>query len=376
VNNIRSRKLEHINIVLNEDVQSKEATLLEYVRLIHDPIPNLDFNEVDLHKDFCGFTLDAPLIITGMTGGHEEALKINRAISKIAGKFNIGFGVGSQRAGIEERSLAYTFKIAREMAPNAFIIANLGAVQLNKGYTLKEVEAAVEMIKANAIAIHLNPGQEVYQNEGDTDFSNLVAKVEEIVDRLSVPVIIKEVGNGLNKELVSQLAAIGVRCFDTAGLGGTSWIKVEGIRGKGTKGSKDPGKISDYWGNPTAMSIVETRVASPQAYIIGSGGIRDGLDAARAISIGADVSGIAFPVLKALDKGGEEGLESFIDNFIYQLKSLIFLVGGKDVYSLWRKPVIIWGRLREEMLSRGIGIDEYLNRRIYTLIWRRKLYGA
>ena len=370
---IKLRKIEHIDVVLNRDVQSKESTLLEYVRLVHNAMPEQDFSGVDLSKEFCGFTLGAPIAITGMTGGHEASIEINKAIAKVSEAFNIAFGVGSQRAGIENPSLINTYKVARDYAPNSFIIANVGAAQLNKGFGIKEAEKAIDMVKANALAIHLNAAQEVYQQEGDKDFSRLIEKVEEIVEGIDVPVIIKEVGNGLNMELVSSLSSIGVRCFDVAGLGGTSWVKVEGFR---SKWGNKPGKMADYWGNPTAVSIVEARYSSPYSYIIGSGGIRDGLDAAKAISLGADIAGFAFPALKALEDGGVEGLKAYVSGLLYQLKTAIFLVGGRDVYSLWRSPITIFGRLREELTLRGISVDEYLNRRLYTLLWRRKWYGV
>ncbi|MGC8567015.1 MAG: type 2 isopentenyl-diphosphate Delta-isomerase [Caldisphaera sp.] len=371
------RKLEHIEIVLNEDVQSRDSNLLENVRLVHNPLPNNDLNKVDLHKDFCGFELDAPLIITGITGGHIEAEKINESIAKVVNKFNIGMGVGSQRAGIENPSLAHSFSIVRERAPDKFIIGNIGVAQFNKGYDIKEVERAIEMIKANAIAIHVNPGQEAYQDEGDVNFSSLINKIEELSEKVSVPIIIKEVGNGLNKEIVSELRSIGIKCFDVAGLGGTNWIKAEMQRSRKKHGYslKEPGKLADYWGNPTAISVIEARFASEDAYIIGSGGIRDGLDAAKIISLGADVAGMAFPILKILKINGEEGLEKYIQQILYQIKTSIFLSGGNKVASLWKNNVTIWGRLREELLSRGINPNEFLNRRLYTLAWRYRKNG-
>ncbi len=370
----KDRKLEHIDIVVNENVQSRESTLLENVRFVHNPLPEHNLDNIDLSKDFCGHLLSAPIIITGITGGHPEAEKINDAISKIVNKFNIGMGVGSQRAAIENPDLIHSFSIVRENAPNAFLIANIGVAQLNKGYGIKEFIKAVEMIKANAIAIHLNPGQEAYQDEGDTDFSNLISKIEEINDQLNVPIIIKEVGNGLNKEIVKELRSIGIKCFDTAGLGGTNWIKTESIRSRKKHGIalKEPGKLADFWGNPTALAIIETRISAIDSYIIGSGGIRDGLDAAKAISLGADVAGMAFPILKILRIEGDKGLENYIKNVIYQIKTSIFLSGGKDVYSLWNVPLTIWGRLKDELLMRGIEPNEYLNKRLYTKLWRMK----
>ena len=368
------RKLEHIDIVVNENVQSKESNLLDYVRFVHNPLPENDLDSIDLSKDFCGSSLDAPLVITGITGGHPEAEKINDSISKVVNKFNIAMGVGSQRAAIENPKLIHSFSIVRENAPHAFLIANIGVAQLNKGYSIKELEKAIDMIKANAIAIHVNPGQEAYQDEGDTNFSNLISKIEEINEKISVPIIIKEVGNGLNKELIKVLRSIDIKCFDVAGLGGTNWIKTESIRSRKKHGYplKEPGKLADFWGNPTALSIIEARMGAMDSYIIGSGGIRDGLDAAKAIALGSDIAGMAFPILKILKIEGEKGLENYIKKMIYQLKTVIFLSGGKNVYSLWKSKITIWGRLRDELLIRGIEPNEYLNKRTQALLWRMK----
>lgn len=375
--NTEERKLEHIEIVINENVQSKESNLLDFVRFIHNPLPENNLDSIDLSKDFCDYIIDAPLVITGITGGHPEAEKINDSISRVVSKFNIAMGVGSQRAAIENPKLIHSFRIVRENAPQAFLIANIGVAQLNKGYGINEIEKAIDMIKANAIAIHVNPGQEAYQDEGDTNFSNLISKIEEINDKISVPIIIKEVGNGLNIELVKTLRSIGIKCFDVAGLGGTNWIKTESIRSRRKNGYplKDPGKLADFWGNPTALSIVEARSGAMDSYIIGSGGIRDGLDAAKAIALGSDVAGMAFPILKILKLEGEKGLENYIKKTIYQLKTAIFLSGGTNVYSLWKSQITIWGRLKDELLIRGIEPNEYLNKRLQTLLWRKKNHG-
>ncbi len=376
MNSTVERKQEHIEIVERLATDSAEGTLLDEVRLVHRASPSVDLDYVDLSKDFCGKTLRAPLMITGMTGGHQTSEAINAALAEVAERFGIAIGVGSQRAGIEDPSVVRTYSIVREKAPTAFVVANLGAPQLSKGYGVREAARAIEMIKADAIAVHFNPGQEAYQDEGDPYFSGVLAKVEELAEQLSVPVIVKEVGTGLSREDVAYLSSIGVKCFDVAGLGGTNWIKVESLRSAARHGGtpvRDPGPLADHWGNPTAIAVVETRDVAPWAYIVGSGGIRSGLDAAKVIALGADVAGFAAPALRALSKGSGT-LASLVETTIYQLRTAVFMVGGSRVDDLWRAPLSVWGRLREELEARGIDIDRYaLKTRLETLLWRRRL---
>ncbi len=359
-----NRKLDHILLTVERSVESKESSLLEYVRLIHNPVPEVNLDNVRTTKRFCSKVLRAPLMITGMTGGHPRAAEINRMIGELAEEHGIAAGVGSQRAGIERPDLAYTYKVMRDAAPNAFIVANIGAPQLVMGYSLKQVEKAVEMIEADAIAIHLNVGQELYQYEGDPFYEGVIDKIIEIAETLKVPVIVKETGAGLSYEAVRALYRLGVKCFDTSGLGGTSWIKVEGIRAaeSGVFDYYPPGPMGDYWGNPTALSIIETRLAAPDAYIVGSGGIRHGLDAAKAIALGADIAGFALPLLRALLNGGLDAARKFLATTIYQISTVIAMTGGKKVEDLWRAPLTIWGRLRDEASARGIDLHGYIFR--------------
>ncbi len=369
----KDRKLDHIKAVLERNVESLFPTLLDDVRLIHNSLPEHDLDDVDLSVDFCGRRLNAPLVITGMTGGHPDVAKINKDLATIAEKYGLAMGVGSQRAAIENRSLAYTFSIARQAAPNTFLIANIGAPQLSKGYGIQEVLRAIEMIDADAIAIHLNPAQEAFQLEGEPYFSNIIEKIIKIIDEINIPVIIKETGNGLSKEIIKILYNIGIKCFDVAGLGGTNWVKVEVIRAEMRGNTPLPaGPLADYWGNPTAVSIVEARDAAPASYIIGSGGVRTGLDAAKVIALGADVAGIALPILRALIRGGLRGAEKYVSSILYQLKTVIFLTGGIRTSHLWRAPVAITGRLLEELSQRGINTQDYLyRRRLYPLRVRK-----
>jgi len=375
-----SRKLEHIRLVVSSKVESLESTLLEYVRIVHRPLPELDLEDVDLSVEFCGGRrLRAPLMITGMTGGHPDVSWINEALARVAEEFGIAMGVGSQRAAIEDPRLSETFSIARRAAPNAVLVANIGAPQLARGYGLREVVRAIEMIDADAIAIHLNPGQEAFQDEGEPSFRGVLWRIVDIASRVGKPVIVKEVGTGLSREVVAELYEAGVRCFDVSGLGGTNWVKAEVLRSRARHGSplKPAGGLDDYWGNPTAVAIVEARIAAPRAFIVGSGGIRNGLDAAKAIALGADIAGVALPALRALVNGGYESLRGLIESMIYQVKVAVFLAGESSVRGLWRAPMVIHGRLREELESRGVEVEQYIREfRVKALLWRVGIEGG
>jgi len=359
--NVRDRKLDHIKIVIEEPVEAGESTFLEYIRIPHKASPNINLNDVDVNVSIYGKNLGAPIVITGMTGGHPETAKINEALATIADKYNIGLGVGSQRAAIEDTSLAYTFKIVREVAPKTFIIANIGGPQLVKGYGLKEAELAVKMIEADALAIHLNPAQEAFQIEGEPYYKGLIRRVKELVDTLGVPIIIKETGTGLDRVSIKEFWSIGVDCFDVSGLGGTNWVKVEVLRARRhSKIIHDPGEFPDYWGNPTALAIIEARIAAPEACIIASGGIRSGIDIAKAIVLGADLGGIALPALKALLKGGIESLDKYVNDLIWQLKVSMFLSGSRSLNDLKMLRPSLWGRLLDELASRGITLNQLM----------------
>ncbi|MEN2999619.1 MAG: type 2 isopentenyl-diphosphate Delta-isomerase [Acidilobaceae archaeon] len=369
-----SRKLEHVKLLLASKVESSETTLLEDVRIVHNPLPELDLEEVDLGVEFCGGKrLRAPLMITGMTGGHKDVAWINEKIAVIAEELGIAMGVGSQRAAIEKEEVAETFAIVRRSASRAVIVANIGAPQLAKGYGLREAERAVEMVEADALAIHLNPGQEAFQDEGDTDFRGVIKKIVEISSHLSVPVIVKEVGTGLSRRAVATLYNAGIRCFDVAGLGGTNWIKAEVLRSKARHGEplRPAGSLEDVWGTHTAVAIVEARLAAPKAFVIGSGGIRNGVDAARAIALGADIAGFALPALRALVNSSEDALRRLLQATIYQLKVATFLAGERHVGGLWKAPIIVEGRLREQLEGRGIDVDRYIRvQRLSSHLWR------
>lgn len=325
MNKVKNRKVEHLDICLEKDVESG-YTGFDEIRLVHNALPEIDFEEIDVGIKFLGKRLNFPIIIEGMTGGAQEAKKINRDIAEISQELGIGLGVGSQRRAIENEGLADTYMV-RDIAPDILLIANLGAVQLNYGYGIEECRKAVEMIDADALALHLNPLQEVIQPEGNKNFSNLIKKINEISKRLEYPVIVKETGCGISYEIAKRLK---VSAMDVSGLGGTSWGLVESYRGD--KRIREIGRTFSSWGIPTARSIRE--VSSLKIPVIGSGGIRTGLDAAKAIALGAECVGIALPVLKAWNLNRKGGIREFLGKFILELKIAMFLTGAKDIKGL------------------------------------------
>lgn len=323
---IEKRKEEHVKICLENEIQSKKATGLENFELIHNPLPEINFDEIKLSVDFFGKRLNYPLQISGMVGGSKESEKINKNLAKAAQKLGIAMGVGSQRAAIENPGLEKTYYV-RDVAPDIFLIANLGAVQLNYGYGIKEVKKAVEMISADALALHLNPAQEAIQKEGDKNFSNLLQKIKKICAEADFPIIAKEVGNGISGTTAEKLKMAGVSCIDVQGAGGTSFARVENYRSKTNFNFDD-------WGISTAQSIQECKKTGLK--IIGSGGIRTGVDVAKAIALGADICGIAQPLLKAATKSHEE-VEKRLEKIIEELKIAMFLTGSKNLKELPEK---------------------------------------
>jgi isopentenyl-diphosphate delta-isomerase len=314
-----------LRICLEKNVESGN-TGFENFQLEHKAAPEIDFDEISLKIKFLGKKLNYPLIIEGMTGGTEEAKEINRELGKISQEYGIGFGVGSQRAAIEDESLEKTYKV-RDVAPDVFLIANLGAVQLNYGYSLKECKKAVEMIDADALALHLNPLQEVIQPEGNKNFSNLIEKINDIAENLKKPVIVKETGCGISYDVAKRLK---VAAIDVSGLGGTSFGLIEGYRSD--KKISEISKLFSKWGIPTSLAIKE--VSKLNIPIIGSGGIRNGLDAAKALALGAHCVAMVLPILKSLEENGKEGVREFLERFFLELKIAMFLTGSKSIDEL------------------------------------------
>jgi len=332
------RKKAHLHINLEEDVQFKDVTSgLEKYHFLHLALPEIDAAAIDLSVSLFGKQLKAPLVISSMTGGIRAARSINRNLAQAAQAVGIAMGVGSQRCAIEDPKLSMTYQI-RDIAPDILLFANLGAVQLNYGYTVAQCQQAVEMIQADALILHLNPLHEALQQDGDTDFSGLLNKIERVCHELSVPVIVKEVGYGISQNVAQKLAAAGVSGIDTAGAGGTSWGEVE--KRSARRGATDNiAAAFSHWGIPTAESIRMVRRGAPGITLIASGGIRTGVDAAKAIALGADAVGMAAPFLKVATVSAEAVVQS-IKTVVNELRIAMFCTGAANLQQLKHLPLL------------------------------------
>ena len=336
---LEQRKLDHLHICLHEDVEFKGLTAgFEHYRLVHQALPDLSPADIDLHVDFLGHRLRAPLLISPMTGGTATARQINRNLAAAAEALGLAMGVGSQRAAIEDPSLAPTYRV-RDVAPHILLLANLGAVQLSYGYGLDQCRQAVEMIDADALFLHLNPLQEYLQGEGNRDFSGLLSKIEMLCRQLPVPVVAKEVGWGLSPQAVRALFDAGVAAVDVAGAGGTSWSRVERFRSSDEQTWR-LAAVFDAWGIPTAEAIRGARaVAGPEAMIIGSGGIRSGLHVAKALALGANLAGLALPLLRPATVSAE-AVAGHLSQLIAELALAAFATGSRNVEALRHSPLV------------------------------------
>lgn len=347
---IKQRKKDGIEIPLQKDVQARTTTTyLEYVRLVHNALPELDLDEINLSTTFLGHRFSAPLIIDSMTGGTDEATIINGRLGELAEKFGFGMGLGSQRAGLKSEELAATYAIARKNAPNAFLIANIGGAQLAKGLSIDEARKIVKMISANALVVHLNTLQELVQPEGEPKYRGVLAKITELAKSMDVPVIVKEVGAGISREVAVNLEMAGVSAINVAGAGGTSWAGVEKLRAETADNSlkKHLGEMFWDWGIPTAASLIEVRRAV-KLPIIASGGLRNGLEVAKCIALGANMAAMAYPFLKAAAKSKEDLFE-FANTALAELQSAMFLVGARNIQALASSRYILTGALAQEV---------------------------
>lgn len=327
------RKADHIRINLEKDVAFKKLTTgLENYYFMHRALPELNFAEIDTKTQLLGKTLKTPLLISSMTGGTAEALQINRILATAAQEAGMAMGLGSVRAAIEDPDLAYTFQV-REVAPDILLFANLGAVQLNYGYGLEQCLKAVDICQADALILHFNSLQEAVQPEGDDNFSNLLPKIESICHQLPVPVIAKEVGWGFAEETARQLVGAGVAAIDVAGAGGTSWSQVEMYRAPTARHARVAGAFVD-WGIPTAYSIQYCRRAAPELTIIASGGIKNGIDVAKCIALGASAAGLAGDFLRAADAGGVEAVLEIAGAITDELRVAMFGSGVINIAAL------------------------------------------
>ncbi len=337
--NTQTRKADHLRICLEDDVQFCNLTNgLDKYRFNHSCLPEINLSEVDLNTNFLGKTLNAPLLISSMTGGTEKAKMINSRLAVAAQKHGLAMGVGSQRIAVENPDVAHTFAV-RSLAPDAILFANLGAIQLNYTYGIEQCLKVVDILKADALILHLNPLQECIQFNGDTKFKGLLAKIKQLCQQIDVPVIAKEVGNGISASMTTKLIEAGVDVIDVAGAGGTSWAMVESERAENNL-QRRLGRTFADWGISTADCIVQIRQQYSDLPLIASGGLRDGMQVAKAIALGADLAGLAFPFLQAASES-ESAIDELIELLIAEIKTVMFCTGNENLSQLKRSSSLI-----------------------------------
>jgi isopentenyl-diphosphate delta-isomerase len=358
-----NRKAEHIRICLDEKAQARKATAgFEDVQFVHRALPEVDKAKIDLSTTVFGHKFSAPLIVGAMTGGTEEATRINVAIAEAVENLQLGMGVGSQRAAIENPKLAETFSVARKKAPTAFLIANIGGIQLVHGCGVKEVKKAVEMIDADAVAVHLNAMHEAVQPEGQTTFKGVLAKICEVAGEIDKPVIVKETGAGIAAEDAKKLEKAGVKAIDVGGTGGTSFAAVEYHRTTKQENSLRHflGDVFWDWGIPTVVSLAEA-TQTVKIPVIASGGVRSGTDIAKSLALNACLGSVCQPALEAAVKGAK-ATEKLLSFLIAELRNVMFLVGAAKAQNLARVPVVVTGKTAEWLKTRGFNVEDYAKR--------------
>jgi isopentenyl-diphosphate delta-isomerase len=330
------RKQEHLDIVLNRDVDFKgvNAGFDDYY-FIHQALPEIDLECVDLSVKLFDKKLAAPLIISSMVGGIDSAAGLNRNLAIAAQELGLAMGLGSQRCAIDDPTAISSYQV-REVAPDILLFANLGAVQLNYGYTVDQCRRAVDMVQADGLILHLNPLQEALQPEGNTNFSGLVNKIEKVCSGMKTPVIVKEVGSGISDNVARMLSNAGVAVIDIAGAGGTSWSEVEKYRER-TRAKENVAAAFASWGIPTVESIDMVRRGAPDIILIASGGVRNGIDVAKAIALNADLAGIAAPLLRAANISAEAVI-SALQEIIEELRITMFCTGTITTEELKNTP--------------------------------------
>ena len=340
MNEIDERKRSHLALCANEDVEHHGRTLLDDVHLLHDALPELSMDEIDLTTELLGRRLQAPILISGMSGGTPEAGRLNRALASAAQKFGLGMGVGSQRAMLLDPSTTETFRV-REVAPDILLLANLGAVQARDAGPAR-VAALVRAIGADALCIHLNAAQELVQDEGDRDFRGCAAAIKQLVAELPVPLVVKETGCGLGPRALARLREAGVCWVDVSGAGGTTWTGVEALRGSARQ--RALGLELREWGIPTAAAI--SYAVRAGLHVIASGGIRGPRDIAHALALGAGAVALALPFLRAYREGDAPGVILAVERLIESLRVVTLLTGARRASELQRAERVIGGDLR------------------------------
>jgi isopentenyl-diphosphate delta-isomerase len=347
-----ARKLQHIEHSLNLG-DGPASSGLEDLYLLHQAAPELNLAEVDLTVQFAGKTLAAPLLINALTGGNQRILPINQGLARVARECGIAMAVGSQTVALEDPAAEESFRIVREVNPAGVILANVGALTC-PDWAMK----AVEMIRADALQVHLNVAQELAMVEGDREFRGILTNLKLLAEQSPVPVMVKEVGFGLSRETVARLADTGIDWVDLGGQGGTNFIAIESQRGNPLFSPS-----LEAWGIPTAVSLLETVDLKLPLGIVASGGVRTALDAAKVLAVGADLAGIAGPALRILVQESAEALQLFFQQLLYELRCIYLMMGARNRSELRQKPVVILGKTREWLAERGIDATCYAQRK-------------
>ncbi len=336
---ISDRKVSHLTLCAEQDVEGRRSTLLEEVHLFHEALPELSWHDVDPSVELFGRRLAVPILISGMSGGADVAAEFNRSLASVAQKSGFAMGVGSQRAMLMDHAAAESYRV-REVAPDILLLANLGAVQAREA-GLEAIERLIREIGADALCLHLNPAQELVQDEGDRDFRGCLAAIGELVGELPIPVVVKETGCGLSPTTLHRLRSMGVEWVDVAGRGGTTWTGVEALRGSARQQAL--GAALREWGIPTAASLLYAQRAGLRAFA--SGGIRDGGDIVRALALGAEVAGLALPFLRAHARGGSKALAEEASRLTEAVRAMMLLTGARNVGELRRVPRVLGAEL-------------------------------